>query len=479
MGARAAVVVAVALLAAAPADAATVLTQRDANGTSVLTLAPNAAKSLVTADGDRAPSFGTILRYDTGRAIAFDSIRRVYVDLSLSAALASARARHRALRFPRTLPSGLSPPAIPRLRATLHQLGPVTLRGVRGVSAEVLEPGTAALRVAYATGLPTAPVAFRRALSDPALRASPLDRALGARLGDVPLRIQAREGGAWVTTLDTISSREVAVPASAFAVPLGLRRVTPAAFFSSPTGARSATSALAVRIDPDWPVVTHPRITNLFWGGRWNDNSPLHDDLNSATNVAAGARYGSSLVQYGVVRLPGSRKRSHIRAGSPPRAVGDTGAEGTYQVLRFIADQQIHGRAPLYWVCCGRDPMIFVFVFAQDVAAGSWNGYHMYVPTIGSLVPWPLNMWIQPGLPYTVVKASVGDTAGATNTLSHEYVEAATDPLPFFGWADFAKEPVWTKGELADICEGDPQATTGFPFEMATYWSNFSHRCAP
>src|SRR5437588_7646808 len=125
MGARAAAVAATALLSAlvaVPADAATVLTQRDANGTSVLTLAPNAAKALVTADGDGAPSFGTILRYDTGRAIAFDPVRGVYVDLSLSAAVAAARARHRALRFPRLLPSGLSPPAVAGGRATLRDL---------------------------------------------------------------------------------------------------------------------------------------------------------------------------------------------------------------------------------------------------------------------------------------------------------------------------------------------------------------------
>jgi hypothetical protein len=282
-----------------------------------------------------------------------------------------------------------------------------------------------------------------------------------------------------VTTLDTVAVREVAVAPSAFAVPRGLRRVSPAVFFSSPTGARSSTSALAVRIDPDWPVVTHPRVTSLFWGGRWNDNLSLRDTLNTATNEALRTGYGGRMAQYGVVRLPGKRTRSHIRGGKPPRSVGDTGPEGTAQVLRFIADQQIHGRAPIYWVCCGRDPMIFVFVLADDVAPGSWNGYHMYIPTIGSLVPWPASLWIQPGLPYTVVKVPLGDLATATNTLSHEYVEAATDPLPFFGWADLAKQPVWTKGELADICEQDPQATSGFSFDFATYWSNFAHRCVP
>jgi hypothetical protein len=60
--------------------------------------------------------------------------------------------------------------------------------------------------------------------------------------------------------------------------------------------------------------------------------------------------------------------------------------------------------------------------------------------------------------------------------MSHEYVEAATDPFPFFGWIDPAKTPLWTESEVADICASDT-AVNGFTF--ARYWSESDDRCVP
>jgi hypothetical protein len=70
-----------------------------------------------------------------------------------------------------------------------------------------------------------------------------------------------------------------------------------------------------------------------------------------------------------------------------------------------------------------------------------------------------------------------------TQIMSHEFVEAATDPYPFFGWADFAKEPVWQFGEVADICEVHPlpygSYTVAGSISVNTYWSNKDHACVP
>jgi hypothetical protein len=75
-------------------------------------------------------------------------------------------------------------------------------------------------------------------------------------------------------------------------------------------------------------------------------------------------------------------------------------------------------------------------------------------------VPFPLSLFAHEGMPYTALRvpdAGLGTQATldtATQAASHEYVEAVTDPFPFWGWSDPTHQPVAKRGEIGDLCEG-------------------------
>jgi hypothetical protein len=482
----------VAASAHAASATATVLTQRNADGTSVLTVSASAVKAMWTLAGDSAPSFGTVLDYRAKRAIAFDPRRGVYVDMSIDQAVARVdRQRQRALQIS-MLPEGVPAPAAASGTDPVHQLpGSTDVRGVLGKTRQVRQGGTT-LRVTDATSLPQAPAALRRGLSAAPLRSDPLDRTLGAQLGSIPLQVQVQVGAGWQTTLATTRVQRVVVRRATFAVPRGLAKVDAAAFFGSGKLGGGPTS-LVQHIDPTSPVVLHPRVTGLDW---FDDSTTAGHQLavfldNKSLEASIRKAYAGKLSQYGVVGLPGKHTRSHHVGNNPPRSVGANDPEGPLQVWRMVWDQMIKGRAPQFWQCCGEDPMIFVFVYQEDVGSAPWGGYHFWVPTLGALAPWPLSLWIEPGVPYTLIKvprAALTETsptdknrALASEEQGHEFVEAATDPFPFYGWVDLGREPVWLNGEISDMCANDPHSTTQVEstFMFDTFWSNLDQRCVP
>jgi hypothetical protein len=74
-----------------------------------------------------------------------------------------------------------------------------------------------------------------------------------------------------------------------------------------------------------------------------------------------------------------------------------------------------------------------------------------------------------------------------TAAISHEIIEAATDPIPAASWIDNSQSLVnfdrLTKGEVSDICAATVNPPNGTAqlggYTVAQYWSNFDGGCRP
>ena len=119
------------------------------------------------------------------------------------------------------------------------------------------------------------------------------------------------------------------------------------------------------------------------------------------------------------------------------------------------------------------------------IDSGGWDGYHFWAPIWDAF----LCPVCHPIMPWLIVR--VKDNGGldasalsnATIDFSHELVESATDPFPFFAWLDPLKFPPWSEGEVADICHTNAEpwaSTTKFENQMvSTYWSDTDNACVP
>src|SRR5262249_52274023 len=156
------------------------------------------------------------------------------------------------------------------------------------------------------------------------------------------------------------------------------------------------------------------------------------------------------------------------------------------------AARSFSGEGPMFWFTVGGDDPLYAVYIPESVVGGedNWGGVHLMAPNyIFAYCPFPFSLFVHDGMPYAVSKVrecglelgsfqlynrcnapasiqqcsdpsslyswvgALGNFDAATRHMSHEYVEAVTDPFPPFGWgdpgsgSDFAKE-----GEAADIC---------------------------
>lgn len=463
-----------------------VLTQRDGDASTTLVLSDRGARATHVFAPDEPEALDVVVRYADRRAFLADHARRVYASLPLADLLARFRAAREAptrTGGPADLrPTVLFPPApeVDPLAAAR------TLRGVSSRGVEVRAGGTVR-RLWFARGLPGPPAALADQVSGIARRGAPLDRALRARLTGTLMRVEVREGGRFVPVLETTSVVARDVPDSTFGPPPGFRRVSSAELFEdSAAGRAAAPPANVVKVVPSNPVSSRRRIYNLYWGTGFSGTAgeAFRTFMNEATRESLRADYSRPLRQYGI-RGSQKLKRSRLVNSNPPVS---SGGLNVVAAQLMIHGQQLAGRVPRYWLCCGaKDPIVAVFVDGDRIEQAAWNGYHFWVVTEAVWAPWPLSLAVHAGVPYEfnrVPNAAITGSGAAqtdarrsaTTTMSHEYVEAATDPFPFFGWIDPNKTPVWTEGELADIC-GTSATVNGFSF--AQYWSQSANACVP
>jgi hypothetical protein len=359
------------------------------------------------------------------------------------------------------------------------------------------------------------------------------DEAVTFRLaGRMLLRMEIQEGHRWISVLDTDSIEHVQVPCSIFSEPSGWQMAEAA---SSPAARAAAieshlTSLTATAVGetcpPDLrptttanviggpgPYMYHPEVHVFFWGRTFAD--PAHSHAVNELSRAFTSNGGFFLPQYtGFLSTsygiqPGQFESRHIIDEDPPGFAGGGGAGAI--VGPRVVTWGLEGKGPLFWWQLGNftDPLYVIFLPESVVDPGSWEGFHFLAfNLVITVIPWPFNMVVHEGMPYAVIKVPDralqlpqngllfrGDCTlipglcdilpsfdMATIRASHEYVEAVTDPFPFWGFSDIGKVPVWTKGEIADICkDASPWSdSTGVGnYVVSTFWSTVAQACVP
>ncbi len=243
-------------------------------------------------------------------------------------------------------------------------------------------------------------------------------------------------------------------------------------------------SAYSQPLDPPLPaigrVLANPAVVNLYWHDEW-DNAVANQNFLQA-KIDAEVRgimdgyYLNGADQYGVMRgrFVSSHQSSALCRPSRAPAVVDSLAIlswVTCQVSLPGTDVPIPLRDTIYMVFLPpgtvvRNPSRFAFDSCppspRPPGTIGFRGYHS-----GSI-----------GWPYAVIPLSCHTGMETlTNTISHEIVEAATDPFGT-GWLvgpplslSLPGVSVTKSQEAAHKCEDAPQGRLG------PYWSNRSNQC--
>lgn len=273
----------------------------------------------------------------------------------------------------------------------------------------------------------------------------------------------------------------------------------------------SASASLAPQpnLSPNhrW-VLDHPDIHNIFWDSDWSKHNPWsRHAINEATLQLIDDGYFSPLAQYGVdaPTLGGS----HDSAAAPECDVFG-GATAPHQLtsLRLFewitcVASHLHtqSREPasndLYVVFLPQHttlvdgPTIGSITVAGVTLPGitiplsqsckAYTGYHFFgLSARGpfAYVVIPSACALSPAYQQTSYEA-------LTETMSHEMVEAMTDPIITQGWIDdaFTGVNLFLKAEAADLCLSSPgnliqsNAITGDHVDESYYWSNSAKGC--
>jgi hypothetical protein len=466
-----------------------------------------------------------IIRYRNAHLFVFDPHARAVDSLPLRRAVASSEAERKALR--KAQPSAKLPPPpgiketsgqapLKMPRAHLRRLKLSARVGGLRARAYLLRQGKLRERLWYAAAVPRPPPRIRSLLGKVLKGAGggPFGRALSAETGRIPLKIEIpRRHHRWHAVLRTlrVSRGQARAGARALRPPKGYRHRNLLGPPRSGSAQSSDVPADALRcgilivtpvlcaVSPG-PVSAHPTLWALYWGTRFKAHTDYVSSINHALENFVGDRFADPnsrsfwgpLSQYGVYQ--GRFQGYEIVDGNPPDSVG------TWNFLdidALVLSHRFGSDAPDYWWRFGdSDPIFAIFVDESQVNESGWGGYHFFTPTEGVLFP----ILVHPNLPWLIVKVPNLATLThersspayrravdeATEAASHEFVEAATDPYPFLSWADPLKEPIWERGELADICEegnsypwGKAARTAKEGTAYATYWSNGADACVP
>jgi hypothetical protein len=160
--------------------------------------------------------------------------------------------------------------------------------------------------------------------------------------------------------------------------------------------------------------------------------------------------------------------------------------ETTDALLRAQLTANTSGFAPAWGAA---DPsVIYLFVIPegstvdndQSTCCDDFGGYHYETPAGNVTIPYAVGCAC-PGF----FGITVGSLDERTTAISHELVEAATDPFPKTNPAYQGEDPadaIWgyiTGGEVADMCAFDDDATfvpTGSKYMVQRSWSNTAAR---
>jgi Divergent InlB B-repeat domain len=250
------------------------------------------------------------------------------------------------------------------------------------------------------------------------------------------------------------------------------------------------------------------KVFNLYWDSSWNQTQSISTGvIDTATKGLLNSAYENSLRQYGVPDITFDRsERAAWPCASAPGAT--ISAAAIFAFVECEVDGTIVTNVPrpvpaalglptdrIYNVILPAgttvaDPLVKSGSCNATLPSGStrWRGFHAFVPA------WPAAPLTN--IHFTVTASQcTPNLATMMEVISHEIVEAATDPVPLASWADSSTAgpgtsplsgvvSTLTAGEAADICAsatpnfGRVRLANGmFPIRVAAYWSNFDDAC--
>jgi hypothetical protein len=303
---------------------------------------------------------------------------------------------------------------------------------------------------------------------------------------EIPVRIDVRLGSAWRTVVAPLSVKDDPLPAATFQPPKGWK----AALLLEGTRSLQSIPATVRRTWPGnyLPVQSHQRVFAVYWGSRFTRESATTSFLNSSFTTIEGAPYISALSQYDGIGT-GSFAGSRMITSAPIPAVGNSDITGIAAAIFPVNSSIGAPGAPGLWSRFDtRQPLYVVFVPQELVPPTPSNvAYHAATPSPALWLD-PFGFVLFPAVPYALVRVPPAVRSGAhldatTVSLSHETVEAATDPFGIGGFRQVSP-PRGEQGEIADICQEG--RTTPFVqksrvtnIAVNTYWDQRNGVCVP
>jgi hypothetical protein len=197
----------------------------------------------------------------------------------------------------------------------------------------------------------------------------------------------------------------------------------------------------------------------IFWGSAWTDpkTNPSAGAVTAAVQTLVDSAYFFPLKQYGV--NPGPLEK-HFIVTSP-----DTGSSVSSDDIADLLWDLIGDQFPEPDEPGGNN--IYVVLLAPGVGLPDPTVASAHGATWRIVVPkfhWAWYAWI----------ASNGGIEATTTNLSHEVVEAYTDPHPNGGWVvNGGVDPAMS--EIGDLCEEFSGSVNGV--QVKAYYSRFNNAC--
>jgi hypothetical protein len=336
--------------------------------------------------------------------------------------------------------------------------------------------------------------------------------------GRTVLRVETQNAdGTWTTTVDTSAISRVPVDSEPFTIPQDWTATDPT---SSPSSVSPAFDTDNVPCTTDGapiigqvihppiqgPLIKHAEIYMNYLGDAFaKAHASDPDGFDSVYTAGASQVFDPSY--FAGLRQYGMRSGKVVRTRFVPSLQALNVTTNAITDVATVEDLMLGGAVPMFWWKIGAsDPLV---VLVADHKEDSRTSYHMAAPSLAFMLPFPANLFAYDFIPYAFVSfpheslplsaatLAARDEAGAgcasfaiqnldsgTADMSHEVVEALTDPYPFFSWSDPALFPPWFHSEIADICDlgctnlSPPVRRTRVGNTvLTTYWSNADSDC--
>lgn len=245
---------------------------------------------------------------------------------------------------------------------------------------------------------------------------------------------------------------------------------------SSSSVARELTTAAIMN------PVSAPRFVNLYWDSTWDADNPTlpKAKIDSITSQLIASPYMAGLAEYGVTSpsFAGGFLPSAPCALMPAPRVGfydpfSVSISGFIECMLNLPNSGIpHGSDVVYNIIIPPNVMESDFWSTNFCTPGGADAWHFHGV--------PSNVFSGPPV-YTMVFADpTCSPLGIFESLSHEMVEAVTDPFPVGISIVPPSGNISFTNEIADFCESSPTmlaVSGGSPVVVASYWSNAMQAC--